>query len=312
MVVTPEMENDMKYLLPILLILAIPIQAAAELHVVIIQGLGGNQEYAKRFAVQTERLERAATNLTGMERVKIFRDAAAGREQISGYFAELAGRTGAEDRIAVFLIGHGSYDGFEYKFNIPGPDLTGEDLAAMMNALPSNNQLLVNTSSASGAIMESMKHESRIVITATRSGNERNATRFGGFFAAALNEPSADTNKNNSISVKEAFDYAEKRVAYSFEDEGTLATEHPRITGNRLAEYQLARFEDQLPVSADPRLAAIMRQRDNLDSKILELQLNRETMANDEYFSRLQQLMIEMALLDGEIEDLGGTATDAP
>ena len=26
------------------------------------------------------------------------------------------------------LIGHGSYDGAEYKFNIPGPDLTGAEI----------------------------------------------------------------------------------------------------------------------------------------------------------------------------------------
>lgn len=313
MVVAQKLADHMSYKMPgilLLWLLATPVRA--EFHGVIIQGLSGNPDYAEQFELQTGQLERAARSLADPEHVHVFRGESVSRDTLQKFFSELAEKTDPEDSIAIFLVGHGSFDGLEYKFNIPGPDLSGADIAALMNALPSRRQLLVNPGSASGAILEMLKNDaSRIVITGTRSGNERNATRFGAYFSAALTEPAADLNKNESISVGEAFEYAERHVDDYYRDDGSLATEHPQVSGDRQSDYLLSRLGDlQLPED-DPRLSALFKRREALDGEILQLQLNRDSMNEEEYFSRLQELMIDLALLDGEIEKIREAGPDA-
>jgi hypothetical protein len=101
------------------------------------------------------------------------------------------------------LVGHGSYDGEAYKLNLPGPDIDGDEMAKLLAAVPARSQLVVNATSASGSILEKWKADGRTVITATRSGFERNATRFAQHFAAALAAGSADINKNGAITAQE-------------------------------------------------------------------------------------------------------------
>ena len=144
------------------------------------------------------------------------RDARRAREQPR--FA--ATRAKAADNVVVMLVGHGSYDGEAYKLNLPGPDVDGDEVAKLFAAVPARSQLVVNTTSASGAVLEKWAAEGRTLITATRSGFERNATRFAQHFAAALAAGSADINKNGAITAQEAFDYASRSVAESFEKDG--------------------------------------------------------------------------------------------
>ena len=75
-----------------------------------------------------------------------------------------------------------------------------------------------------GAIADLAAGDNRLLILATRSGAERHATRFGGYFAAALNDPTADLDKNQLGSATEAFDFAERQVDDYYERNGQLAT----------------------------------------------------------------------------------------
>ena len=145
------------------------------------------------------------------------------------------------------LVGHGSYDGEAYKLNLPGPDIDSEEFAKLLSAVPARSQLVVNATSASGAVLEKWAAEGRTLITATRSGFERNATRFAQHFAAALAAGSADINKNGAITAQEAFDYASRSVADSFEKDGALATEHPQIAGGAAGRFTVARLASAGP-----------------------------------------------------------------
>ena len=283
--------------------LLMSIASAADLHVVIVQGLAGSKEYGAQFAAQTAAVKRSADRLAGAGLVKTFLGDEAKRDPVLEHLRSFAGLD-SDDRVAVFLIGHGSYDGFEYKFNLPGPDLTGADLRSAFDQIGAGTQLLVNTSSASGALQDDLKADQRILITATRSGGERHATRFGEYFAAALSEPSADTNKNGVISAREAFDYAQRQVADWFEFEGRIATEHPKLAGDRAAQFTLARLTAEPKVASSPQLATLVRQRSALDSQIENLQLNRDSMASVDYFERLEALLLELAGVQEKIDTL--------
>jgi hypothetical protein len=219
----------------------------------------------------------------------------------------LAKKVKAADTVAVFLVGHGSFDGDAYKLNLPGPDIDGEELGKLLSAVPARSQLIVNATSASGAVLETWKADGRTVITATRSGMERNATRFAEHFAAALSSEAADINKNGVITAQEAFDFAARAVADSFEKDGTLATEHPQIAGGAAGRFTVARLASAGPAiepaaAANPAVAALVTERERLDGEIEALRGRRESMANDVYLAELQKLLVQLADVQGKID----------
>jgi hypothetical protein len=301
MAVAPSLEHDMSPRRTLAALLAmLPGIAAAEFHVVIIEGLGGDDSYHEQFADQVDAIERATSSLDAS--VTVFHDGDYSRADVKEHFRALAAEVGRDDRVALFLIGHGSYDDHEYKFNIAGPDLTGADLVDMLGALDSTNQLLVDTSSASGATYELLKADNRSLILATRSGSERHATRFGHYFVVALGDASADLDKNQMVTAEEAFEFAARQVADYFERNGQLATEHPRIEGSQVARFSLSRLGGARPVVADSALQRLVESRERLNADIEELRLRRDSMPAEDYQSELLPMMLELATIEEQIE----------
>ena len=286
--------------LPLLLLL--PIVASAELQVVIVEGLGGDERYTDQFAEQVSAIERASIAMAGDSGVRFFRSGEFSRDEVLAHFAALAESLGADDRLAIFLVGHGSYDDHEYKFNIAGPDLTDSDLFAILDDSRAGNILMVNTSSSSGATAARLTADGRTLILATRSGAERHATRFGGYFIAALGDSSADLDKNRVISAEEAFRFAERQVSDYYERNGQLATEHARLEGSQAARFSLARLDTPQVTQEDNALERMVRRRDELNGDIEGLRLRRESMTAEDYQSELLERMLELATLEEEIE----------
>ena len=285
-----------------LLLLLLPLLSKAELYVVVIEGLGGDAVYAEQFAKQVAAVSEASKTLTTADRVHVFPAPSATREGILDYLTTLDSRMTASDRLAVYLIGHGSYDDYEYKFNIGGPDLTGGDLAEALNELPGGNQLIVNTSSASGALADALMNDERMLILATRSGVERHATKFGNYFALALSDPGADLDKNQVVSAGEAYRFAERQVDDYFERNGQLSTEHSRMEGDRTDQFNLAGLSVSRPSQDDDVLTDLVGRRYFLNGQLDELRLSRDKMTVDDYQSALLQLLLELAQVENEIE----------
>ena len=283
-------------------LLLLPLAGIAELHVVVVEGLPGDSVYAEQFEQQINAISTASRSMTEPDNVHLIRTDEVSRDAVLGHLESMQSRLHANDLFALFLIGHGSYDDIEYKFNIPGPDLTGEDIAAALDALPATNQLFVNTSSSSGAIADLVASDDRIVVLATRGGAERHATRFGGYFAGALSDPSADIDKNGTISVDEAFNFAERQVSDYFEQQNQLATEHPQLNGDRAERLTLARLGGSRPVVVDTTLAGLVADRDAVNAEIETLRLSREELPVAEYQSALLDIMLRLARIEDAIE----------
>jgi hypothetical protein len=302
----------------------LPALAHAELYITIVQGLGGMPEYQQEFDTVREQVVAASITLTNEERVFTFNGDAATRDALLAHFDSLKEKMSDDDRAAIYLIGHGSFDGEEYKYNIPGVDLTSADFKGVLEALPGQNHVLISTGSTSGALVEGItgvpaprddappsdaeaapaaESAKYLIVSATRNGNERNATHFGRFFAEALVSSEADINKNDTISVQEAYDYAEREVAAYFEDEQRLATEHSQLRGSGAAQFSLSRLNALEYETDDPGLGDLLQQRMDLDAKIEELQLRRgEYASNRDYLQALQALVLQAAELTERID----------
>ncbi len=285
------------------LLVAAPV-AQAELYYLIVGGLGGEAAYDDAFAAHTESLAEAALRTVGEEsQVAVLAGADASRDALRASLVALAEQTGEADSLAVFLVGHGSYDGTQYKFNLPGPDIDGSELGALLAAVPARTQLIVNATSASGAVLEDWSAENRTVITATRSGAERNATRFAAHWAEALSADESDLDKNGVITAQEAFDYTSRRVADSYESEGTLATEHPQIAGDTATRFDVARPVAR--IADTPQMQALIERLDGLEEQVAALRLRRNEFPVEEYQAQLQGLLVELALVQQQIDEAG-------
>lgn len=284
------------------ILLHAPALAIGATNVMLVEGLPGDPLYAGQFERQTQAIEQAAGSISEAGRIRVLRGDAATRDAVLEQLGAMAATLSPSDQFLLFLIGHGSYDDFEYKFNVPGPDLTGADLVAALDALPAGVQVLVNTSSSSGAIADMAGADGRVVVLATRSGAERHATRFGNYFAAALDDDAADTDKNQRISVAEAFRYAERAIDDHFERNDQLATEHPVLLGEQAERIALARLGAARPPVVDTALADLLAERDALNAEIDALRLARDDMEAADYQSALLEKMLQLARLEDAIE----------
>lgn len=213
---------------------------ANERHALIIVGSGGESTYARTFESWSERLERFLEREGETPRSHIVRlqDAPTTpalqptRPRIQSTIEAMQHQIHAADELLIFLIGHGSHIAGESRFNIPGKDLTAAELNAMLAPLDAARLIVVNTTASSAGFINELSAEGRIIVTATKSVNERNATRFMESFLQGLEDGSADGNRDGRISLLEATHQAARLTRDWFQSQGYLVTEHPLIDDN--------------------------------------------------------------------------------
>jgi hypothetical protein len=200
--------------------------ARADVYWVTVAGLGGEPDYAQRFANEAAETARVLAAAGPTMHVQTLAGAQATRMQLAEALEQVQHQATPDDLLVLLLIGHGSYDGVTYKFNLPGPDISAAQLAQLCDAVPARRQLIVNTTSASGGSIPALQRNGRAVIAATKSGSEKNATVFARYWVEALQDPAADLDKSDSISALEAFEYAARKTAEFYQSQKRLATEH--------------------------------------------------------------------------------------
>jgi len=262
-----------------------------------VAGLGGEPDYEQRFtmlATETDKILRAGGQTDRI--VDTLKGADATRAKVEAALNRIASQAKPADAFVLMLIGHGTFDGTEYKFNLPGPDISATELAALLNKIPAGRQLVVDMTSSSGGATSVLKKENRTVITATKSGMEKNATVFARYWVEALRDPAADLDKNETISALEAFQYAEKKTAQFYSEQKRLATEHPQIDDQqRAAAFPLLKFGSASAVVTDPAKRELIAKKDDIENKIDALKYQKSLMAPDDYKKQLTGLLLELA-----------------
>src|SRR5206468_12376263 len=124
---------------------------------------------------------------------------------------------------------HGSFDGQQAAFTRPGPDLAPAEYGGLLARFAPERVAFVNTAASSGAFIPAVAGPGRAIVTATKTGGERNETRFPEYFVQAFTDETADRDRNGRVSIAEAFDYAKSKVTKAFEQEGLLLSEHATI-----------------------------------------------------------------------------------
>jgi hypothetical protein len=288
--------------------------------VLVVVGAPGEKEYGQNFESWAKLWEK---------------DCQIAGAQFTGIGLSDPGTTNDVDRLAAVLesepkettrelwlvfIGHGTFDGKDAKFNLRGPDLSCTNLANWL--LPFHRPIvLIDCTSASAPFLNKLSAPGRVIVTATRSGYEQNYARFGQYFSEAIADPKADLDKDGQVSILEAFLMASHGVSEFYKTAGRLATEHPllddsgdglgtppdwfrgiravkkpaqgsSVDGPRAHQFHLIRSDAERKLSP-----ALRAKRNEVELSIEDLRQSKETLGEDDYYRRLEPLLLELARL---------------
>lgn len=307
----------------------------AQTHLVIVSGLGGEAKYAAQFRALSQSLADAAVKRFGIPQSEVLwfgEDSVSKQPYFSGQstkanveraLTQLAAKSGRGEQIVLVLIGHGSGEGENSKISIPGPDLSAADFARLLGQFKSQQLAFIDMTSASGDMLPIVSAPNRVVITATKSGFERNESHFAQFFVDALTKDVADVDKDSRISLLEAFNYATAETKRLYESDTRLQTEHAQLDDvgakagvpdpdGRTTQGLLARrfFLDAGRIASagsnDPQLAALYKDKFALEDQINQLRAKKTSMTPDAYDDALEDLLVQLARKAKTIRELEG------
>jgi hypothetical protein len=297
--------------------LALALPARAAVFYVTVAGLGGEPDYEQRFTAAAKDLDKLFKAGGTTAHVYTLSGAQATAAQVRVTLSEVARTAKAEDDLVVILIGHGSFDGVEYKFNLVGPDVTAGELAAMCDRIPARRQLVVVTTSASGGAVAALEKSGRAVIAATKSGTEKNATVFARYWVEALQDSAADTDKSDSVSALEAYAYASRKTAAFYDSQKRLATEHAVFDdtgrgepvrepgagqGALLSSFTVLRLGNTTRLADDPAKHALLEQKEQLEQNIDALKYGKAAMDPADYKKQLTDALLQLAKVQEELD----------
>jgi hypothetical protein len=297
---------------------------AGERYALIVTGASGGEVYAQKYAkwrvafVATLRDKFAYTP----DRMFVLAESEsdgvekATRENVQKRLGELRKRVTKDDQLLVLLIGHGtSLDGDEAKFNLVGPDLSASEWADLLKPI-AGRVVFVNTTGASFPFLRKLAGRNRVVLTATDAAAQQFETVFPEYFVKAFDDPAADLDKNNRVSVWEAFTYASAGVRQWFEQKGQLPTERPLLddtgagigreaqnpgTDGAVARVTYIEPDAVLSLPSDTALAVLVKRRAVLEMQLEELKARKESTPPDQYDAELEKLLVEIARLSQQI-----------
>jgi hypothetical protein len=289
---------------------------------VIVTGATGGREYATQYTRWSDDLTTTLVESLKFDRdrITVLSDSpqpalASTADNVRRVVASIRGRMTREDLLLVVLIGHGTFDGTDAKFNLVGPDLESAEWATLIRPLP-GTVVVVNTSSASFPFLERLTGPRHVVITATDSAAQRFDTVFPEYFIHALIDPTADLDKNGRISIWEAFASASGGIRRHYQQRGQLSTERALLDDNgdgvgkdagdpgddgSLASQTY--LDESLPGAAptDEVLLKLLQRKATLEADVEDLKIRRAFLSRDQYVQEFERLMIELAQVSHDI-----------
>jgi len=301
---------------------------AQERYALVVSGASGGPAYAEQYGVWAddlarilrERMKFAPANVTVLEE----EGSAAGQSTAANVrrsISTVRARMTARDLLFIVLIGHGTFDGTDAKFNLVGPDLESAEWAALLDGLP-GRVVIVNTASAGFPFLQKLAGPRRIVISATDNPAQRYDTVFPQFFIHALEDPSSDIDKNGRISIWEAFGAAASAVNRYYQRQGQLATERALLddSGDGVGHEPGGSSDDGTIASTiyldvpdpgapptDDVLVQLLQRRAGLEREVEDLRIRKQFLTPAEYQQEFERIMVALAKVQREIRDRRGS-----
>ena len=300
----------------------------ARQELIVVVGAPGTDEYRPTFESWAARwkvaAERAAANCTS---IGAGDDSTADLEELT---AALAASIAVEttEPLWIVFIGHGTFDGRTASLNLNGPDVSSQRMAELLR--PAKRPIaFIAWASCSSPFINALSAPDRIVISATKDGNQIQYSRFGDAMSQVIGGLDADINRDGQTSLLEAWLFASRHTAEFYTTEGRLATEHALLDdngdskGTRAEVYEADRLKtnvenaDQLDGAQAARWNFIRsdeerrltpeqrRIRDDLERQLEMLRPNKDKLDEAEYLLQLEAILVPLARLYESIDSPG-------
>jgi hypothetical protein len=299
------------------------VAATAETrYALIVSGATGGQDYAAQYSRWSADLSRTLVDVLKFDAASVTvlsesprASSAATAENVRRGLASIRAGMTRDDLLIIVLIGHGTFDGVDAKFNLVGPDLESAEWSALLRPLP-GRVVVINTTSGSFPFLERLAAPRRIVVTATDSSAQRFDTVFPEYFIRALSDEAADIDKNGRISIWEAFAAASGNVRRHYQQRGQLSTERALIddNGDGVGKEVTGAGEDGSYASrtyldvprpgaapTDEVLLKLLQRRTTLEAEVDDLKIRRTFLPPAEYAREFERIMIELAKVSHDI-----------
>ena len=211
--------------------------SAGKSYALIVVGLPGDGAHEKLFATIAGQWREWLAEAPGFEvtvlcghRPPSWANDAATKAVLERRVAELRRSLHAEDRLWVFFLGHGDYDGERAAFHLPGSDLHATEVGKLFAGVKSREQVFWMTHSASGWFLKPLSAKGRVVITATEADAEYNETEFPEALAAVAGKLKAKSDAK--VSVLELYRQTVAEVEARFAADKRAPTEHAQLDDN--------------------------------------------------------------------------------
>ena len=299
-----------------LLLLSAVSTVAQQRFALVVSGATGGQEYAAQYLAWTDSLKRIFVERFKVDPAQVFvlsegdnPATASTADNVRKHVGQVQQRMTRDDLFVVVLIGHGTFDGVDAKFNLVGADLESAHWAELVGGLP-GQVVVVNTTAGSFPFLERLKGERRIVVAATDSLAQRFDTVFPQYFIDAFTDEQTDIDKNGRISIWEAFAAATNGVRRFYQNRGQLATERSLLddNGDGVGREAAASGDDGSVASrtyldqpaagaapTDEVLLQLLQKRASLEAELEELRIRRTFIPQPEYQKEFERIMIELA-----------------
>lgn len=290
--------------------------SAQQRFALIVSGATGGDEYAAQYATWTDGLSRTLTGRLGFDpaHVTVLTESetpaeAATAQNVRKAISAVREKMGRDDLVFVLLIGHGTFDGVDAKFNLVGPDLESSEWATLLAPLP-GRVVVVNSTAGSFPFIERLSGARRTVITATDSSAQRFDTIFPEYFIRAFEEESADLDKNGRMSIWEAFTFATSSVRRHYQQQGQLSTERALLDdngdgvgssateqGGDGAQASRTYLDAEIPGAAptDEELLKLLQRKALLEGELEELKIRKAFLPAEEYAKEFERIITEYA-----------------
>lgn len=303
--------------------------------VVLIVGAEGTPEYGKEFTTWADRWVAAAKSQSA-SLVQLGREGSSSNPDDRTQLISLIQNQPREgnDPLWIVMIGHGTYDGKDAKFNLRGPDISDTELAEWLRPIR-RPLVVIDCASSSGPYLNRLAGKGRVIITATRTGSEVQYSRFGDYMSSAISDSTADLDKDGETSLLEAFLSASHQTLEFYKGASRLATEHALMDDNGDGLGVTAEWFDglratraardgapidgtrahQMSLVLSPSEQALPQEarvrRDQLEMQVEALRAKKKTLSETQYYAQLEPLLLQLARLYAETSPATQPSTSA-
>jgi len=296
------------------------VAPAVRQHLILIVGASGTDEYKETFLTWATRWQDAAKRAEAD--CTFIGDAESTAKDLEKLTTSLGEMISVEtnEPLWIVFIGHGTFDGRTASLNLNGPDVSAEKMAELLR--PAKRPIaFVACASCTSPFINALSAPNRIIISATKDGNQIQYSRFGDAMSQAIGGLDADINRDGQTSLLEAWLFASRRTAEFYATEGRLATEHALIDDNgdtkgtraevydgerlklgienaeqldgaQAARWNFIRSEEERRLSPEQR-----QTRDALEQRLDDLRLRKVNITEAEYLTELESILVPIAEL---------------